>query len=685
MYNNLLTEEGPDGITPNAFVCKRVDVIRRARLSSSSVSHCTEHVGTTVGVGFPARTGRIVVDVNLHIYPEDAAALVQDRRIVVVIDRGAQPVPVPKARQSSRLRWLLGSIATGLILSRVWLHVQTRDEYTLCSSTKSIYTVDETQPRAQCISVRNGRITSVGDEADVSSNWPWLVNLLFYPSGTTRHTIEPGHIVVPGLADAHAHLLQQGYKMQLQLDGARSVQEVIDRIKAYILAHPDVHADPNRWIEGMGWDQTKWPGAEFPTAADLSSDPLLRGRPILLFRVDVHASWVSERVLEILGPLPSEVDGGRIIRDASGKPTGIFVDNAMTLIPTPRWTPERYNDFFRTAVNEALKFGLTSVHDAATDPDAVEFFKVQAEKGTLPIRLYLMAVPFSENFTDWQPSKIQHLSNYGVHGRLNLRSVKLFTDGALGSWGAALIEPYSDKPDTRGIMRSSPETMDQLIRSAWAAKMQVNVHCIGDRANEVILDVFDKVLAEEARNGNSDVSAFRPRIEHAQILQPSDLKRIGKLGVIASVQPTHGTSDMWYAETRLGPDRMTGAYAYRTLLEVSPQNILPLGSDFPVEGVNPLLGFYAAVSRLTVDGRSPHGKGGWFPSERLTRTQALKGMTLDAAYASFAETELGSLTPGKRADFVVLDRNIMEVEPAQILETKVLATVIDGKVAYGVL
>ncbi|KAJ6497741.1 amidohydrolase family-domain-containing protein [Mycena sanguinolenta] len=597
----------------------------------------------------------------------------------------AQPAPVPKARQSSRLRWLLGSIATGLLLSRVWLHTQTRDEYTLCSSTKSIYTVDETQPSARCISVRNGRISSVGDEADVSRSWPWLVNLLLYPSETTRHTIEPGHIVVPGLADAHAHLLQQGYKMQLQLDSARSVQEVIERIKAYIHAHPDVHADPDRWIEGMGWDQTKWPGAEFPTAADLSSDPLLRGRPILLLRVDVHAAWVSERVLEILGPLPSEVGGGKIIRDASGEPTGIFVDNAMTLIPTPRWTPERYNDFFQTAVAEALKFGLTSIHDAATDPEAVDFFKIQAERGTLPIRLYLMAVPFSENFTDWQPSKIQRLSNYGVHGKLNLRSVKLFTDGALGSWGAALIEPYSDKPDTRGIMRSSPETMDQLIRSAWEAKMQVNVHCIGDHANEVVLDVFEKVLAEETRNGNSDVSAFRPRIEHAQILQPSDLKRIGKLGVIASVQPTHGTSDMWYAETRLGPDRMKGAYAYRTLLEASLQNVLPLGSDFPVEGVNPLLGFYAAVSRLTVDGRSPHGEGGWFPSERLTRTQALKGMTLDAAYASFAETELGSLTLGKRADFVVLDRNIMEVEPAEILKTKVVATVIDGKVAYGAL
>ncbi|KAF8178565.1 amidohydrolase 3 [Mycena galopus ATCC 62051] len=478
--------------------------------------------------------------------------------------------------------------------------------------------------------------------------------------------------------------------MQLQLDSAQSVEEVIERIKAYIIAHPDVHADRDRWIEGMGWDQTKWPGAEFPTAADLSSDPLLRGRPICC---SASTCTLQLQCARDLGPLPSEVEGGSIIRGASGEPTGIFVDNAMTLIPTPRWTAEQYSDFFHTATAEALKFGLTSIHDAATDPDAVEFFKrlfkCSADKLTmarfLQIRLYLMAIPFSENFTDWHPSKIGRLNNYGAQGRLNLRAVKLFTDGALGSWGAALIAPYSDKPDTHGIMRGSPETMDQLIRSAWQAKMQVNVHCIGDRANEVVLDVFEKVLAEEARDGNSDISDFRPRIEHAQILQPSDLQRIGKLGVIASVQPTHGTSDMWYAETRLGPDRIKGAYAYRTLLEASPQNILPLGSDFPVEGVNPLLGFYAAVSRLAVDGSSPHGDGGWFPSERLTRAQALKGMTLDTAYASFAEAELGSLIVGKRADFVVLDRNIMEVEPAEIMKTKVVATVIDGEAAYGAL
>ncbi|KAJ7209692.1 amidohydrolase family-domain-containing protein [Mycena pura] len=592
--------------------------------------------------------------------------------------------PVERVRQSSKLVWVV-SVATVLFLSRV---LPANQDYTLCSPTNLIYTVDDSLPQAQCISVRDGRVAAVGHE----ENRSWFARVL---GGNVRYIL-PEQIIVPGLADAHAHLLEQGYKMQLQLDGAASVQDVVDRIKAFILARPDVHADRTRWIQGMGWDQTKWPGAEFPIAADLSHDPLLRGRPISLSRVDGHAAWVSERVLELMAPLPpdSEVEGGSIVRDGAGQPTGIFLDNAMTLIPSPPWAPEQYTDFFNTAVAEALKYGLTSVHDASTNPAAVAFFKGVAEAGKLPatllthalqIRLYLMAVPFGDNFTDWQPSKIERLTDYGVHRRLNLRSVKLFTDGALGSWGAALIEPYADKPDTRGIMRSSPETMDHLIRSAWKEKLQVNVHCIGDRANEVVLDVFEKILAEEARSGDADVAAFRPRIEHAQILQPADLERIGRLGVIASVQPTHATSDMWYAEIRLGPERIKGGYTYRTLLEASPNKILPLGSDFPIEGVNPLLGFYAAVSRLAVDGRSPHGDGGWFPEERLTRAQALKGMTLDAAYASFTETELGSLTVGKRADFVVLDRNIMEVDHAEILQAKVVATVIDGKVAYGTL
>jgi len=279
-------------------------------------------------------------------------------------------------------------------------------------------------------------------------------------------------------------------------------------------------------------------------------------------------------------------------------------------------------------------------------------------------------------------SQIPRLLNYGKHGRLNVRSVKLFSDGALGSWGASLLAPYSDKPETSGMLLNTPQALSALVKQFWRDGWQANIHCIGDRANKLVLDVLEEIIEGD---GAGNLTDWRPRIEHAQIMQASDLERVGRLRVITSVQPTHATSDMWYAESRLGPERLKGAYAYQTQLQVSPSKVLPLGSDFPIEGVNPLLGFYAAVSRLSVDGESPHGIGGWYPEQRLTRAQALKGMTLDAAYASFAENELGSLTPGKKADFVILDRDIMTVPFSEILSAIVQATVVDGLVAYGSL
>ncbi|KAJ8488240.1 hypothetical protein ONZ45_g14029 [Pleurotus djamor] len=430
----------------------------------------------------------------------------------------------------------------------------------------------------------------------------------------------------------------------------------------------------------MGWDQTKWPGAQFPTAHDLS-DPLLEGRPVALRRVDGHAIWVSSAVLDMMGNLPTEVDGGLIVRDADGSPTGVFVDNAMNLVPLPPYSEDDMKVYFETAMADALAHGLTSIHDAASPPAVIEFFKRQAESGNLPIRVYLMGnVPSDE----YWGSQIPRLINHGLDSRLTVRSVKLFTDGALGSWGAALLQPYSDNPSTKGLMRSSKEVMDILVRNFYQDGFQVNIHCIGDYANQAVLDIFEGLISSSDDPANV-TGSWRPRIEHAQIMTVTDLERIGRLGVIPSVQPTHATSDMGYAETRLGPERIKGAYAYQTLIQTSQNGVLPLGSDFPVEGINPLLGFYAAVSRLSTGGDSPHGKGGWFPNQRLTRAQALKGMTLDAAYAAFAEHERGSLVSGKKADFVILDRDIMTVPFDEILMTRVEATVIDGKVAYGAL
>lgn len=563
-------------------------------------------------------------------------------------------------------------------------------DYAVCSTNRTIYTVDVDLPNVQCIVVHDSLISDTGDLEDVTLRWrdrwwseiplagvihlPWPFNFL-EPSLRVIN-IPPDSIIVPGLTDAHAHVLQYGFKMNLNLEDCTSVDEVLSHLKAYVISHPDILGDPTRWIEGMGWDQNKWPGAQYPHADDFDREPLLRGRRISLARIDVHASWVSNRVLQLMTPLPESIDGGLIIRDKHGKSTGVFVDNAMDLIPSQPFSEARAMEYFTRATGDALAVGLTSVHDAFSVPDEIQFYKKLSETQKLPLRLYLMG---GVNSDDYWGNEIPRLIQHGLGGRLTVRSVKLFTDGALGSFGAALLEPYSDNPSTSGIMRVQPEALAKLVREFSIDSWQVNIHCIGDRANHVVLDIYEEILA----NASFSVDALRPRIEHAQILTLDDIKRAGKLGVIPSVQPTHATSDMWYAEDRLGPYRIQGAYAYRTLLNTSPTRVLPLGSDFPVEGINPLLGFYAAVSRLSVKGDSPHGPGGWYPSERLTRAEALKGMTLDTAYASFSEDILGSLSIGKKADFVVLDRDIMTVPMEDILGTKVIATVIDGEVEYG--
>ncbi|KAG1744674.1 amidohydrolase family-domain-containing protein [Suillus paluster] len=581
-------------------------------------------------------------------------------------------------------------LALLVALGSTWLRPQTHSlDYAVCSANSKIYTVDSDIPNIQCIVVHDTLIVDTGDIEDITTRWrkqrlseissviqlPWPFN--FLDPSLRVITIQPDSIVVPGLSDAHAHMLQYGFKMDLNLEDCASVDEVLSYLKAYVISHPDILRDPTRWIEGMGWDQNKWPGAQYPHADDFDREPLLRGRRISLARIDVHASWVSNRVLQLMGPLPEDVDGGLIIRDDHGKPTGLFIDNAMELIPSQPFNEARAMEYFTRATTDALAVGLTSVHDAMSVPEEIQFYKKLSETQKLPLRFYLMG---SVNSDDYWGNQIPRLIQHGVGGRLTVRSVKLFTDGALGSFGAALLEPYSDNPSTSGIMRVQPEALAKFVREFSTDGWQVNIHCIGDRANHVVLDIYEDMLAD---NTSFSIDTLRPRIEHAQILTHDDLKRTGKLGVILSVQPTHATSDMWYAEDRLGPKRIQGAYAYRTQLDVSPKKVLPLGSDFPVEGINPLLGFYAAISRLSVKGDSPHGPGGWYPSERLTRTEALKGMTLDAAYASFSEDILGSLSIGKKADFIVLDRDIMTVPMEEILGARVTATVIDGEVEYG--
>ncbi|KAI0702541.1 amidohydrolase family-domain-containing protein [Earliella scabrosa] len=534
-------------------------------------------------------------------------------------------------------------------------HAALADSYALCSreGAHQIYSVDPENPRPQCLSVHGDKFLFTGSLDHVQSRW--------HETSAGRlqvRYLEPGQIVVPGLSDSHTHILEYGATKQMPLEGTKSIAETVARVRAYILADPDIVNDKTKFVEGWGWDHTKWLLEEWPTYDALEADPIVAGRPVVLQSKDGHALWVSRAVIQSMEPLPDEVEGGVIVRDASGQPTGVFLDNAQDLVVRPEPTYNQLQKRFAATVKDAHSLGLTSVHDAGFNPMSLEFFRRS-------IRIYGMKY-FDETAAYWGDSfeKIVRAGN----NRLSVRSVKIFADGALRSGGAALYEPYTDNPETRGFMRIAPELLNEVIPKFMKDGWQVNVHAIGDRANGVVLDAFEAALA------HANVTALRPRLEHAQILAQKDMARFGDLGGASLPRPS---------SARSGPERVKGLYAFRSILDHGAR--ITLGSDFPVEDMNPLAGFYAAITRVSPDGTSPHGPGGWFPEQRMTRDEALKGMTLDPAYASFTEDILGSITPGKLADFVVLSRDIMTVPAPDVLSTRVVATVIDGRPAYGAL
>ncbi|KAF9222618.1 hypothetical protein BS17DRAFT_783144 [Gyrodon lividus] len=571
------------------------------------------------------------------------------------------------ARNSIIFLSLASSLALWLCLGGP---VVLSSSYAVCSRTSAkVYTVDDNNLTVQCLVVHDAFIVDTGSLEDVSARWN-AANLS--TSKLQVRFIDDGSIVVPGLSDSHAHILEYGASRQLSLEGGKSIKETVALVRDYITGNPDIYRNTSKLIEGWGWDHTSWPVEEWPTAHALDEDPAIRGRPVVLQSKDGHALWISKKVLDLSAPFPEDVEGGVTFRDALGDPTGVLLDNAQVLVKRPAPTEDDLRRRFAVTVKDALSLGLTSIHDAGFNPVSLEFFKGQAAEGSLPIRIYGMRY-FDEDGPYWGNIS-KPLINAG-NGRLNARSVKIFADGALRSGGAALYKPYHDNPETKGFMRLDEKVLHEVILRYLNDGWQVNVHAIGDYANSVVLDAFEAAL------GNVNVTALRPRLEHAQILTKEDIARVGKLGVIASVQPAHAISDMWYAEDRLGPERVNGLYAFRSLLDHGAR--LALGSDFPVEDMNPLSGFRAAVTRLAPNGASPRGPSGWFPEQRLTRQEALRGMTIDAAYASFTEETLGSIVPGKRADFVVLSQDIMTVTVDQILKTKVQATFIDGRPVYG--
>lgn len=476
--------------------------------------------------------------------------------------------------------------------------------------------------------------------------------------------------VVPGLIDAHAHLMFLGATlMQADLTGAGSRADIVARLQRFAATNPD------GWLLGNGWDQNLWADRKLPSVADL--DAAFPDRPVWLGRIDGHAGWGNSAALREVARRPAQralegswqPDGGRIERDADGQPTGVFVDEAMSIVRAAIPEPDQAvrEQMLSRALQAAVSQGLTGVHDMGVSRQDLALMRRFADAGRLPLRI--------DAYADGNAGALADLCEHGAYrhagGRLRMQGVKLFMDGALGSRGAALLADYSDDPHNRGLLVTSPEDFDAAVRKAHACHLQVATHAIGDRGNRIVLDTYARVLGDQAR------SDHRWRIEHAQVVALEDIPRFAQLGVIASMQPTHATSDMGWAQDRVGPERIRGAYAWRRMLAAGVP--LALGSDFPVEQVDPRLGLHAAVTRQD---RAGQPSAGWLPEQRLTAAEALRGFTSDAAWAGHDERRVGRLQPGMRADFVVLDRDPLDVPPQELADLQVRSTWVDGKPVY---
>ena len=521
-----------------------------------------------------------------------------------------------------------------------------------------VHTLEPDLPTTDALAIRGDRIVAMGGEAMALR-------------GDATEVIDlQGRAVLPGLHDAHAHFLGLGKTLEnLDLRGTTSAGEVGEKVLAACTV-----AAPGEWIYGRGWDQNDWEDQEFPNWKDLRG---CDDNPVYLSRVDGHALWVNDVALKKAGihKGTADPDGGRILRDELGIPTGVLVDNAeslvLDLVPPP--THEQLLRRAELAQEECLRLGLTSVTDAGVDAAGFAVYEELGTQGKLKIRIHAMVQGEAE-LIEQQLAQGPRLDLYDHH--LTIRAIKLYADGALGSRGAALLEPYDDEPGHSGLIVTDPVEIHDVCLRALRSGFQVCTHAIGDRGNRVTLDAYERALADyRAETGSTPDHRFR--VEHAQVLHPDDIPRFAALGVIPCMQPTHATSDMPWVQQRIGADRIAGAYAWQRLLATKAH--LPLGSDFPVESPDPLWGIYAAVTRQDHDGNPV---GGWLPDQRLSMDQALRGFTLAAAHAVFEEDLKGSLAVGKLADLVVLTRDIHTVPPAQILDTDVVLTVIGGQVVH---
>ncbi len=534
-----------------------------------------------------------------------------------------------------------------LVCSFYLISCNSKEPVDLLLINAKVYTVDAAFTVTEAIAVKDGRIVATGASADLQAKYE------------PKETLDAGgQYVYPGFIDAHAHFV--GYAQSLQnvdLTGTESWQAILDRLLAYAKTHPE------GWITGRGWDQNDWPVKEFPNNSELNR--LFPDRPVLLGRVDGHAAIANDAAIELAGLKPGQQLTGGDIEVKNNQLTGILIDNAIDLVSMH--IPAADDNSFRTAMKEAekncLAMGLTGIDDCGLNYQAVESLMAMQESGDLKMRLYVMLSDAPANF--------EYLDKKGIikTDRMHVRSFKVYGDGALGSRGACLLEPYSDRAGHRGFLLSQPEHFDSVAAWIAARDFQMCTHAIGDSGNRTILNIYEKYL-----KGEND---RRWRIEHAQVVNSADFEKFGRSNIIPSVQPTHATSDMYWAGDRLGTERVKGAYAYQQLLKEN--GWLPLGTDFPVEDISPFKTFLAAVIRKDAKGWP---EGGYQMENALTREQTLRGMTIWAARSNFEEKEKGSIEVGKFADFIILDKDLMTVPEEEILKIKVQKTYLGGEKLY---
>jgi predicted amidohydrolase YtcJ len=520
-----------------------------------------------------------------------------------------------------------------------------------------VATVDNNFSIAEAVAVQNNKIIFVGTNKATSK----------YIDNKTKVIELNGELVLPGLVDSHGHLTGYGKSLEhIDLVGTNSFQEVLDLVNEKVKT-----IEPGEWIRGRGWDQNDWEIKEFPHHQALSK--ISPDNPVMLSRIDGHAILVNQKAMVIAGINSNTLDpdGGKIFHESNGKPTGIFLDNAEILITDyiPKYSTEEICGIIQNAANRCVELGLTSMHDAGIPISRIDDYKFLIDMRKMPLRINAMLSDTVVSDLNGFLQKYK-IDSYG-NNFLRVKSIKLYADGALGSRGAALLEPYSDDPGNSGLLVTENSHMLEVCKTALESDFQVCTHAIGDKAIRTMLDIYKEALQENPKVDH------RFRIEHSQIVNLADIPRYAELGIIPAMQPQHAISDMPWTEDRIGSERVKGAYAFRSFLDEGV--IISCGSDFPVEIPNPLIGIHNAVTRQDKNG---YPEGGWLPEQRMTVEEAIKGYTIWAAYAAFQEDILGSIEVGKLADITILDRDILTIEPTEILNTKPIYTVVGGKIRY---